>query len=185
MKSITKNSSHSTSHIGYHEKYISEAVSKKFLGLQIDNHINWKNHTEEMIPKLRRACYAIWSMVQISNINTINSIYYVYIHSITKYWKFFLGNSYNNGNIFTSQKKIIRIQAGAQLRTSWRSLFKQLEILPVPCQYILSWMNLIINKQVIFQIHSSGQCINIRNMHHLHRSYANQSYFKKSTSMLA
>jgi hypothetical protein len=50
IKSVTKNSSHSTSHIGYKEKYISEAVNIKFLCLQIDNHINWKNHIEEMIP---------------------------------------------------------------------------------------------------------------------------------------
>jgi len=40
-------------------------------------------------------------------------------------------------------------------------------------------MNFIINKQVIFQTHSSAQCINIRNKHHLHRSYANRSYFQK------
>jgi hypothetical protein len=40
-------------------------------------------------------------------------------------------------------------------------------------------MTLIINKQVIFQTYSSAQCINIRNKHHLHRSYANQSYFQK------
>jgi len=40
-------------------------------------------------------------------------------------------------------------------------------------------MNLITNKQVIFQTHSFAQCINIRNKHHLHRSYANRSYFQK------
>jgi len=36
---------------------------------------------------------------------------------------------------------------GAQHRTSCRSLFKQLEILPVPRQYMLSLMNFIINNQ--------------------------------------
>jgi hypothetical protein len=52
-------------------------------------------------------------MVHISNINTVKSIYYVYFHSIIKYGIIFWGNSSNNGNIFTSQKKkIIRIQAG-------------------------------------------------------------------------
>jgi hypothetical protein len=56
MKFITKNSSHSTLHIGYKEKYIEETVNTKFLGLQTDNNINWKDHTEEMIPKLSGAC---------------------------------------------------------------------------------------------------------------------------------
>jgi hypothetical protein len=41
--------------------------------------------------------------------------------------------------------------AGAQPRTSNRSLFKQLENLPVLCQYILSLMNFIINNQDILQ----------------------------------
>ena len=49
--------------------------------------------------------------------------------------------------------------AGAQPKTSCISLRKQLEILPVPCQYILSLMNFIINNQGIFQtfIHSQDQ----------------------------
>jgi len=55
MKFITKNSAHSTLHIGYKEKYIEGTVNTKFLGLQTDN-INWKNCSEEMIPKLSRAC---------------------------------------------------------------------------------------------------------------------------------
>ena len=55
--------------------------------------------------------------------------------------QFFWSNSSNSGKSFTLHKKIIRILAGAQPRTSCRSPFKQLEILPVPCQYIRSLMN--------------------------------------------
>jgi hypothetical protein len=51
IKFITKNSSHSTLRTAYKEKYVKEKVNTKFLGLQTDNHINWKNHTEEMISK--------------------------------------------------------------------------------------------------------------------------------------
>ena len=40
LKFITKNSSHSTLHIGYKEKYIEDTVNTKFLGSQIDNDIN-------------------------------------------------------------------------------------------------------------------------------------------------
>ena len=51
MKFITKSTSHSTLHIGYKQKYIEEMMNTKFLGLQIYNHSNWKNHVEQMIPK--------------------------------------------------------------------------------------------------------------------------------------
>ena len=77
MKFKTKNSSHSTLCIGYKEKYIEEVVNRKFLGLQIDNHQNWKNHIEQMIPWLSAACYAIRSMVTLtlSNQFTVYTFY--------------------------------------------------------------------------------------------------------------
>jgi hypothetical protein len=59
MKFITKNSSHSTLHIGYKEMYIEKTTDTKFLGLQTDNHISWKNHIEQIIPKLNAASYTI------------------------------------------------------------------------------------------------------------------------------
>jgi hypothetical protein len=42
---------------------------------------------------------------------------------------------------------------GAYPRTPCRSLFKKLEILPVPCQYIFSLMNFLIIKKIFKQIH--------------------------------
>jgi hypothetical protein len=44
--------------------------------------------------------------------------------------------------------------AGVQLRTLCRTLLKQLDILPVPFQYILSLMSFSINNQEIFQTNS-------------------------------
>jgi hypothetical protein len=70
MKFITKNSSHSTLHIGYKVKYMVEMVSRTFVVLQTDNHQNWKNHAEQVVPKLSRAWCTVRSVVHISNINT-------------------------------------------------------------------------------------------------------------------
>ena len=106
MKFITKTSSHSTVHIGYTEKYILETVNTEFLGLQIDNHMNWKSHIEEMIPKVSASWYAIRLMVHVSDINTFKSIYCAYFRSIAKYGIIFWGSSSNSGNIFTVQKKL-------------------------------------------------------------------------------
>ena len=58
MKSRTRNSSHSRLCILYKAKYIEERENT-FLGLQVENHINWKNHTEQMIPKLSGACNVV------------------------------------------------------------------------------------------------------------------------------
>jgi hypothetical protein len=70
---------------------------------------------------------------------------------------------------------------GAQPRTPCRCLFKKLEILPIPCQYIVSLMNFILNNQEHFQTNSSIHSTDTKNKHHLHRPNANLSSFKKST----
>jgi hypothetical protein len=57
MKFIKRNSSQSTLYISYKEKYVEETVNTKFLGLQIDNHINWKSNIEEIIPKWSMLCH--------------------------------------------------------------------------------------------------------------------------------
>ena len=103
-------------------------MNTKNLGLQTDNHINWKNHIQEMIHTFSGECYSITWMGHISNINTLKSIYYAYFHSIKIY-----------GNNF-----------GGMTLPTVGSLFKQSEILPVPCQYTLSLMNFIINNLEIF-----------------------------------
>jgi hypothetical protein len=61
------------------------------------------------------------------------------------------------------------------------SVFKQLQILPVPCQYIFSLMNFIVSNEENFQTNSSIHNIKIRNKHDLHRPNANLSCFQKST----
>ena len=154
-------------------------MSTKFLFLQIDNHINCKNHIEQRIPKLIGACYAIRSIVHVSNINTFKSIYSAYFRSVIKYEIIFWGSSSKQWQVFTLHKKTVRIMAGAQPRTSCRSLFRQLEILPVSCQYIPSLMSFIIDNQEIFQTNSSIHNISTRNKHLLHRPNANLSFFQK------
>jgi hypothetical protein len=69
---------------------------------------------------------------------------------------------------------------GAHPRTPCRSLFKKLEILPVPRQYIFSLINFFVNNQENFQINSLVHSINTRNKHHLHRPIASLSCFHKS-----
>ena len=108
----------------------------KFLGTQLDNHLNWKAHIDQVLPELSAECYAVRQMYHICDENTLKSIYFAYFHSITKYGIIFWGNSSNSKNVFTFQKKVIRIKVGAHSRTSCRSLFKNLETLPVSSQYI-------------------------------------------------
>jgi hypothetical protein len=84
MKFVMSNSPHCALTIGYKDKYIEETVNSKFLDL------HWKDHIDQMIPKLGGACYTATLMFHISNINTLKSMYCAYFHSY-KVWNNFLG----------------------------------------------------------------------------------------------
>jgi hypothetical protein len=52
---------------------IQESVNTKFLGLQIDNHLNWTNHIDKLIPKVSGPCYGVRSMLHVSNTDALKS----------------------------------------------------------------------------------------------------------------
>jgi hypothetical protein len=98
-------------------------INIKFLVLQIDNHLNLKIQTDEIIPELCGACYAVWSMFHISNFTTLKFTSHTFM--LNKVWNnFWGGNSCTHGKTFTVQKQTIRIMVGAWPRTPCISLFR-------------------------------------------------------------
>ena len=83
----------------FKNKYMKETVYTKF-GLQINSHLNWKDHIDQMIPKLSAACNAVQLMFHISKVITLKSIYFAYFHSIMQYGIFF------GGKFFQQQEDI-------------------------------------------------------------------------------
>jgi len=148
--------------------------------------MNWMNHIEEITYRLSGAFYVIRLTVHISNINNeinlLNIILFYY--NIGNNFEGGGGNSSNSGKFFTLQKKIVRIMDGAQPRTSCISLFKELYILLLPFQYILSLMRFAINNQSIFRTNSSIHNINTRYKHHLTDQMPTYLFLKKKNTFL-
>ena len=110
---------------------IHNAVKQQHLGF-----------VEQKTAMLCAAGYVIRTMGQAhvsnsnSNSNPIKSIYYTYFHYIIICGIIFLCNSSKSGKIFVLHKKGSLLVVGAPKRTSTRSFFKHLEILPVLLQFI-------------------------------------------------
>jgi hypothetical protein len=51
IKFTANNSPQYALNIGYNGRCIEESVNMKFLDLQIDNHLNWTNHSDKLLPK--------------------------------------------------------------------------------------------------------------------------------------
>jgi hypothetical protein len=75
-------------------------------------------------------------MYHIMNIDAFWMIYFGCFHSVMEYGVISGGNSAGVDKVFKTQKRIVRIMAGVRSRCSCRGLFRKLDILPVPCQYI-------------------------------------------------
>jgi hypothetical protein len=152
MKFVTNNLPYCALTIGHKDKYTEDGVNLKFLGIHTASHINWKNHTDQIVHKLSAAYYMVRQMYYICNNDTLKSIYFACFHSIASYGIILGGNSSNSKKIFTLQKRTIRIMVAAHHRTACRRLFKKLEILTVPSQYIHSLTSFFIGNQENFQI---------------------------------
>ena len=136
----------------YSNKTIATAKSIKFLGLTIDNTLNWKHHISELIPRLNKACYTIRTIKPFMSLKVLRSTYFSYAHSIMSYGLIFWGNSTDSDDIYKIKKKrIIRIITNSDKNASCRELFKKLNILPLQSQCIYSTLLFITkNKDQFF-----------------------------------
>jgi hypothetical protein len=87
--------------------------------------------------------------------------------------------------VFLLQKRILRIMMGLGPRCSCKGLFKNLDILPVPCLYIFSLMMFVFNNPKNFQTNSMLHSINRRYKNQLCRPTVNLSYIQKGVTYSA
>jgi hypothetical protein len=124
---------------------ITNTNSTKFLGLIIDSTLSCKDHITGLTSKLNKACYAIRAIKPFMSSEEMKMIYYSYVHSVISYGIVFWGNSHFSDSIFKIQKRIIRVITDTGRCDSCRELYKKLQILPLPSQYIFSLL-VFVNK---------------------------------------
>ena len=82
---ITKNKPKSDIKITYNNKHISTISSIKFLGICINDTINWKYHIEYVLPKLSVVCYAVRIIKPYMSLETLKIVYYSNFNSVIHY----------------------------------------------------------------------------------------------------
>jgi len=99
-----KNSYEINKKISCDNKLIKDTKNIKFLGLDIDSSLSWKNRIDQMMIKLSRAFYAIRYVKHFMSQDTLKKIYFPYFHSILSYGIIFWGNSAYSPNIFNNKQ---------------------------------------------------------------------------------
>ena len=114
MSKLLKDSYETNIKISFDNKLIKETKNTTFLGLDVNSSLSWKNHIDQMMIKLSRACYAVRYVKHFMSQDTLRTIYFPYFHSIPLYGIILWGNSAYSHNIFKIQKRIIRIIMNAR-----------------------------------------------------------------------
>lgn len=115
---------------------IEEVKSTLFLGITIDQNLDWKSHIQKLCSKLDRFVFALYKLRQTSSKKTALLAYHGYVSSVLRYGVIIWGNSTLVTKAFTVQKRCIRAICGAEPTDTCKSLFKQNKILPLPCMYV-------------------------------------------------
>jgi hypothetical protein len=97
------------------------------------------------------------------------------------YGLIFWGNSHYKNIIFRLQKRIIRIIVGIRGTDSCREHIKELKILPLQSQYLLSLLFFVVDNGDYFKVNSEIHNINTRNKLNLHPPISNLSVYQKGT----
>jgi hypothetical protein len=122
--------------IEFDHKIIDEVNSMKFLGIMIDEHLNWKDQIEQICNKLNRFVFALKRLRETVSKEAALTAYHGYVSSVLAYGLILWGNSVEVDRVFKIQKKCIRAISNVKMDASCVPLFRKLNILPLPCLYI-------------------------------------------------
>ena len=118
------------------------------------------------------------------SIPALKMVYHSLFHSVMSYGIMFWGSSPHTHIVFKMQKRVLRMMVGAGYRDSCRELFKELKILTLSSQYILSLLLFVVQNRGYFTSNSSFHNINTRQKNDLHLPQVSLTVYQKGVLVL-
>ena len=161
------------------DQIVLNTTNLKFLGLKLNNKFTWTPYGSELAIKLNKACYTIRAIKPFVSLKSLISVCSSYFHSLMMYGIIFWGNSPISREIFKIRKRAIRIITNKSRRDSCKHLFKQLQILTLPSQYIFSVLVFVTENGNLFVQNKDIHSLNTRNSLDLHLLSSNLSVVQR------
>ena len=126
---------------------ITRVNEAKYLGVYIDQKINWHRHIQQIKSKLSSASYIISKVRHYLNLNTLKLIYYSLVHPHLQYCVTSWGGASTTAlqPIIKLQKRIIRNITKSPYNTHTKPLFVKFNILPFNILYELN-VSILVHK---------------------------------------
>lgn len=122
---------------------IERVKTMKFLGLTINENLNWEEHIKNITIKISRAIGVMNRLKSYLPTNILLTIYFALVHSHFNNHILLWGNT--SESIYKLQKKAVRIVSLAPKISHSTPFFKQLNILKVPDLYRLALLKFYYN----------------------------------------
>ena len=110
---------------------ISQEPYTKFLGVYLDENLNWSKHIKEISKKIARGVGVLTKARRYLDSTIMKTLYYSFVYPYFHYNVEAWGNSYKKYTepLFRLQKRAVRVIAGAKKNSHSEPLFAQLNIL--------------------------------------------------------
>lgn len=119
------------------ETVLEEVLSTNFLGVHIDNTLNYKPHIEDLSQKLNKALYVLRKITMTCDIKSALTVYHTLFLNHIQYSIILWGSNLSQlQHIFTIQKRALRFLLKLPMLASCREHFVNLNLLTVPSIFI-------------------------------------------------
>ena len=171
-----KGFSRNMDHISIDGQRIEEVRHTKFLGVILDNKLNWHAHCEYICGKMSKGIGIIIKARKVFNEATLLSLYNSLILPYLSYCIHVWGKTYDTHlkHVLVLQNKAVRVIAGVPPRTNVDNLYLELDILPIKrslfillvyscinismeCSQNYSWICLLLSVMFTTMIHGRQQ----------------------------
>lgn len=141
---------------------LDSAQEVKFLGVTIDECLNWKTHCIQLIKKLNSLCFLFRNLSSVLTLKQLIMVYHAQVSSRLRYGVCFWGSSTLSMDVFLAQKRILRCIARVSTRQSCRELFKNFNILTFVGVFIYEMSVFIFKNKNNFRIKNDVHKMNTR-----------------------
>ncbi|KAI5635039.1 reverse transcriptase (RNA-dependent DNA polymerase) domain-containing protein [Phthorimaea operculella] len=115
----------------------------RFLGFNLDSHLNWKSHIEALCSRLSGAAYALRKLRPLVSSTVMRQVYFAHFHSLMSYGVLLWGASSDSERVFVLQKRALRILTGIDPKESCRTLFAKHGIMTLHSLYLFETIKYI------------------------------------------
>ena len=130
------------------EHSIAEEKSTKFLGIHIDNKLNWKKHIKHVESKVSRGIGIVYRARHVLNTGTMKMLYYSFVYPYFSYCNHVWGSVKPKvlEKMVRLQKRVVRTISFAKYRAHTAPLFKKHNLLKLHdvntfsmCKFMYNW----------------------------------------------